>query len=387
MNRVFDTQPRDGANPNSVWLPRKKDEAHFDDLLYQDGVHICVDGPSGTGKTSLVKTRLSKEKKRVIAIQLTGHERWLDICREIPAFSKHRQRRITTRDFCRAIEEANSVLFLDDFEKVNDDIVARVSDACKLMTQSVRGKIVIAGTQNIYHRLMSKEPALESRLLAISIGALPNIDEAWDFLCLGFDALGIMHPRRTTKSASGSFNQLRNCQIRIHDAADSLPKALNEFGRRVCITKAAASRRLSIDDLEDAAEKMFREKIDEYIGQFPRLRRLIEKMEIRAILGGLYRRKIGSILNVEDIFYETGGKLTREQFNDGLEQLVKSNIITRTGKNEETIFISSLYFAHIFGVCANKYVEYNLDPILYGPLGQLWLPLGDQPQPRELRRG
>jgi hypothetical protein len=197
VNRVFDTRPRDGASPGSVWLPRREVENQFSDLLFQDGVHICVDGPSGTGKTSLVLTQLSKEQRRVIKVQLTNSMKWTDLCREVigdisKADSKFSLEaliglspelkvgfgrkskgdnlarwkavgsQINEADLCRAIQSTNSVLFIDDFEKADESIVTKVADVCKLMTQSFSGKIVIVGTDNIYLRIMSKEPALET---------------------------------------------------------------------------------------------------------------------------------------------------------------------------------------------------------------------------------
>jgi hypothetical protein len=214
VTRVFDTRPRDGANPDSVWLPREKVENQFNDLLYQDGVHICVDGPSGTGKTSLVKTQLSKEKKKVIENQLTDSMRWTDLCREImgdiskadsnfgidallsltelPSIKLSYSRKkksgdnlakwkaigsqLNEFDLCRALQATDSVLFIDDFEKAHESILVRIADICKLMTQKFKGKIVIAGTGDIYLQLMTKEPALESRLAVMSIGVLPNAE-------------------------------------------------------------------------------------------------------------------------------------------------------------------------------------------------------------------
>jgi hypothetical protein len=81
VNAVFHTSPRDGGKPHAVWLPRVKLESDFSDLLFQDGVHICVDGPSGTGKTSLVLTQLTKERQKVLPIQLSRSVDWGDFCR------------------------------------------------------------------------------------------------------------------------------------------------------------------------------------------------------------------------------------------------------------------------------------------------------------------
>lgn len=418
VNRVFDTQPRDGASGQSVWLPRQKMENHFTDLLYQDGVHICIDGPSGTGKTSLVKTQLSKEKKKVIPIQLTQHMKWSDLCREIIGdisksdsnfsadvllgirsdlipqasvkmtygrkkkggdnFSRWKSigSLVNELDLCRALEASGAVLFIDDFEKANDEIVTRISDVCKLMTQSFKGKIVIAGTHDIYYRIMLTEPALESRLLAMTIGALPSADDAWEFLCLGFGVLGIGHPEQLYKRNAITFDQLRECKIAVDDAVGSLPKALNEFGRRVSLTKAGSSRNLSPSDMANAAKKTFYEKINEYGRRFPELQQmLLKKLELRVVLAAIYRRQIGTILYREDIYRECAKEITRDQFEDAVEDLVAAKIITQTGRNREILFVANLYLTHIFGVCANKYEKYELDPQLYGPLGQMSLSL------------
>src|SRR5262249_26098117 len=124
------------------------------------------------------------------------------------------------------------------------------------------------------------------------------------------------------------------------------------------------------------AKETFHQKIDEYGRQFPPLqRKLVGKVELRLVLAAIYRRKIGSILTCEEVFQDACNDLTREQFDDALRELVAAEIVTQTGKHGETLFVSNLYLAHIFGVCANKYREYNLDPKVYGPLGQLSLPL------------
>jgi hypothetical protein len=250
------------------------------------------------------------------------------------------------------------------------------------MTQSFKGKIVIAGTGDIYFQLMTKEPALESRLVAMSIGVLPNADDGWDFLNLGFDKLGIMHPAKVYNRRSAStanYAELRACKVAIHDAVASLPKALNEFGRKACLTKAKSAHRLSFSDLIEVAKETFYAKVDEYAKQFPKMRSMLEKLEVRLVLRAIYRRQIGSILKCEEIYREAANEgLSRDQFDDALSDLVKADVVTQTGRNGETLFVTNLYLAHIFGVCADKFSQYNLDPKIYGAKGQLSLPLKDK---------
>jgi hypothetical protein len=286
---------------------------------------------------------------------------------------------INEADLCRAIQSTNSVLFIDDFEKADESIVTKVADVCKLMTQSFSGKIVIVGTDNIYLRIMSKEPALESRLAEISVGALPSIDDGWEFLCLGFDSLGITHPGRiyNERSLSGpSSHKLRDCKTAIHDAVASLPKALNEFGRRVCLLRADRVQSLNLSDLMDEAKDTFFKKLREYAKNFPELQQLFaENPEIRILLRAIYERSVGSILHCEDLYRDVAAfGLNRVQFEQALLELVKEKFVTQTGRCGETLFISKLYMAHIFGVCAKKYEQYGLDPKIYGLSGQLNLP-------------
>src|SRR5262249_10140785 len=159
-------------------------------------------------------------------------------------------------------------------------------------------------------------------------------DDAWEFLCLGFNALRVTHPDQLFKRRGITYEQLRDCKITVHDAVDSLPKALNEFGRRVCLTKAGSKRSLSIVDMTDAAKKTVHEKIEEYGKQFPRLQKmLISKPELRMVLAAVYRRKIGTILNCEDIYRDCCEELTQDQFEHALQALVGGEIITQTGRN------------------------------------------------------
>jgi hypothetical protein len=287
---------------------------------------------------------------------------------------------INEADLCRAIQSTNSVLFIDDFEKADESIVTKIADVCKLMTQSFSGKIVIVGTDNIYFRIMSKEPALESRLAEISVGALPGIEDGWNFLCLGFEGLGIMHPGRVynQRSLSGpADHKLRDCKTAIHDAVASLPKALNEFGRRVCLLRADRVQSVSLSQLMDEAKDTFFKKLREYAKNFPELQQLFaDNPEIRILLRAIYDRSVGSILHCEDLYRDVAAfGLKRDQFERALHELVKEKFVTQTGRSGETLFISRLYMAHIFGVCAKKYEQYGLDPKIYGLAGQLSLPL------------
>lgn len=78
VGRVFNTRPRIGVGKNRIWLSRKKEMESFQENFYNPGTHLCLDGPSGAGKTSLALTFLVKEEVRYTYVPLTKGMMWLD---------------------------------------------------------------------------------------------------------------------------------------------------------------------------------------------------------------------------------------------------------------------------------------------------------------------
>ena len=48
VGQVFNTMPRIGSYEKTVWLPRGNIEKRVTEVLENRGVHICMDGPTGT---------------------------------------------------------------------------------------------------------------------------------------------------------------------------------------------------------------------------------------------------------------------------------------------------------------------------------------------------
>ena len=53
VGMVFKINPRSASDSHTVWISRAKEEKRLNDLLLAPGKNICLDGPSGVGKTSL----------------------------------------------------------------------------------------------------------------------------------------------------------------------------------------------------------------------------------------------------------------------------------------------------------------------------------------------
>lgn len=425
VNRVFSTMPRDGALPHSFWLHRDMEES-LEDLLHQEGAHVCVDGPTGTGKTSLVKTSLSKSKKKYFEIQWTNNTSWMSFCRKIIgdlvredekfsidviagfkgiipeasikfSFGKSKKTEaaawreigdiIDETDIARVIELSGRVLFIDDFEKASKDLIVRIADLCKILTQKHRGKIIIVGTDDIYSRLLAADTALDSRLKELGVGVLKSPDHAWKFLCLGFKELNIRDPQTYFDQSLLSFDQLRICREQVYDATDSLPKALNEFGREVCLAKRFREE-ISENEMRERAQALFYKKVGELERLFPDFARLfLSTVEIRMVMEGIYSWPIGAILQTDELFrlVSAESNLGQPQFEHALQILAEKKIITVTGKNRETIFVSNLPLAHTFGVCVAKREKYKLAERAFGKIGQFSLPFYKTPQGHKSR--
>lgn len=70
VSDVFDINPRNGNRSDTVWLMRPELERQLEAELFTRGRHICVDGCSGSGKSSLVITTLLKNKIPYTTVQV-----------------------------------------------------------------------------------------------------------------------------------------------------------------------------------------------------------------------------------------------------------------------------------------------------------------------------
>jgi len=110
---------------------------------------------------------------------------------------------------------------------------------------------------------------------------------------------------------------------------------------------------------------------------FPEFAKLFSStVEVRIVMEGIYNWPIGSIIKVDELhrIVIEKSKLSRAQFDYALEHLARRKIITLTGKNRETIFVTNLPLAHAFGVCVEKRDKYRFPERTYGKIGQLSFP-------------
>jgi len=299
VGEVFNVQPRDGNEESTVWVVRKELEQRFEKYISIPGVHLCLDGPTGTGKTSLAKTILKRKNINYKRVAITKSTTWIELCFNIIGWKNYISstrsakvdigiqkglptvlfqiaigksksniddeilrekisKTITESKLCEVMAEVNESLFIDDFEKASDELVTRIADMCKLLTDSYvasNAKLIIVGTDDIYARLTNASIALEERLSEISIGTFADKYESWRFLYLGFEKLKIENPVTDYKKKYIDKKTLLKCVQKVYDAANGLPKSLNSLGVDICMNAGYDRKRVSVADVINTAEK------------------------------------------------------------------------------------------------------------------------------------
>lgn len=415
VGTVFNTMPRDGSAEKTVWLTRKEAESEFSGVLHLQGKHICLDGPTGTGKTSLALTGLHKENMRYTLVQVTEKMTWSGFCKELVDPQRDAESSIsaeldgglekglptakfrvtlgskwkasdrmkhveevasswTEQDVCRSLSAEKTALFIDDFERANDDIVVRVSDMCKLLTQKYHAegvKLIIVGTDDICRRLFSANPSLESRLHQISLGTLPDRGDSWRFLQMGFDALRLTHPGNNKYVTR---DERVECVDAIYRAADGLPKSLNELGSELAL-RSYPRERINPAEIREVADEMPIRNLKLFRRESRGIVNCIkENPTAEAVLLHLYKDGIGQIHDWEDIQKSLSGRFSHDQIEHALCELVELKFLTLTGRYSDVLFVSQPTLAHTLGVVWSEPDRYDLPPELRVNRDQLVFP-------------
>ena len=345
-----------------------------------------------SGKSSLAITMLNRLRINYNLIQITKSMSWQDFCRELidsgsskenscstkfviglknglPTFMLEREagslerqadnidlanrmsERANEHDICRSLANHNILLFIDDFERAKPELAARIADMCKLLTQSfqnIYSKILVVGTDDICRRLYEANPSLEGRLEQISVGTFGNAGESWNFLKQGFDKLDIRHPGNSIYQRERDL--INDCTRAIYEAADGLPKSLNQLGRSISL-KAQDRPGVTASDILVTAEENFKKALTSQQRKFrPILKCMNESIVVQEILRHLYNQDIGKIHNWSEISMALTGEFGEQQIDQAVKELVQLNFLVRTGAQDDILFTAQPEFAHIFGL-------------------------------------
>jgi len=259
--------------------------------------------------------------------------------------------RINEHDICRSLAYYNILLFIDDFERAKPELAVKIADMCKLLTQSFQNsnaKILVVGTDDICRRLYEANASLEGRLEQISVGTLDSKGESWHFLKQGFDKLNIRHPGNSDFQRERDL--IRDCTRAVYEAADGLPKSLNQLGRSISL-KSQDRSGVSANDIVNQSEKHFHNVLIRQDRKFrPILKCIKENIVAQAVLRRLYSQGIGNIHNWSDISMALSDEFGEQQIDHAVKELVELNFLIRTGAQGDILFTAQPEFAHIFGL-------------------------------------
>lgn len=392
VGKIFNTKPRDGSQKKCVWLPRLKAERRLAEMLSVEGSNVIIDGPTGTGKTSLAITTLNKEKINFCLVQIVKNMTWKSFCREL-AISKNLDKSSintefmvgldkglptaklkmnigseesnledlelqnktieswTEYDICQRLQDDDITLMIDDFERASEELITRISDICKLLTQSYsspNAKLLIVGTDDIFSKLYKANESLDGRVREMSIGTLPTPEESWKFLQLGFEALDLKHPANDRKYVDRDEN--KKCMQLVYTAADGLFKSLTEIGYEIAIN-GHNRRRISPKDIENATCYIPERNFRRFRRDFKEITNAIHNNPaIRTVLEALYNEGICQIHHWDDLTFKITDLLPEDQCDNAIAQLIKLNFLVQTGQTGDILYVDKPTLAHTMGV-------------------------------------
>jgi hypothetical protein len=397
VGKVFDTRPR-VASKSTVWLERKSAYESLSNAIEQPGMHVCLDGPTGVGKTSLIHTYIANEQIRHCAIMITQATTWADMCRRLIGTPSNEENSTsgefevglnnglptakfkvylgmkerplddltyadklattwTEHDVAKRLAANDLVLVIDDLERANDQLMTRISDLCKLITQayvSQNSKVVMIGSGDVYVRLHRANSALDERVSQVCLGAFKYPNDSRIFLQRGLERLFLRNPWNS--AIPKEFDLRDKCRDAVWEAADGLPKSLNRLGYEIGIRGRDRSG-ITATDIFECAQSMVEEHWIQYSQEFPEVLEILESHPAAVqVLKCMYEDGITRIHKVSRIISQACMQ-DREQppfpksdVDSGIDLLVGTGFIVRTGKSSELLFVKHPAAAHTLGV-------------------------------------
>lgn len=391
VSDVFDTNPRNGNRKATVWLQRSQIERDLESDLFVRGRHICLDGCSGSGKSSLVITTLLRRNIPYTTVQVTRKMDWEGFCRQLISKTPGKSREFkataggewkglfptgkleisfgaksdeksdhelweklvksaTEHTIAAAIAEQNCVVLLDEFERAQPDLANSVSEVCKILTQSFTssmGKLVILGADDVYKKLYDAYSTLDNRLVHHSIPTLPTPQESWHYLRQGFTKLGKFHPGNSRYSHRD--DQMKAMQA-VYLAADGLLKSLTELGVEICKAVGPSTRGITLTAIEKACTAFDAKNFGKYRNKFSEIHRLAEQNPVTAaVLLHINNHGLGQIHDKGEI--EEGlAQFGRTQVEDAILALWKHDFLVMTGESNQKVFVKNPSWAHTLRV-------------------------------------
>lgn len=160
----------------------------------------------------------------------------------------------------------------------------------------------------------------------------------------------------------------------IYDAANGLPKSLNELGRDISL-RGIGRNRISPADVKTLADEMPKRNVTLFRGEFPKVMKLVERSPAaRAVLHHLYRIGIGQIHAWSEVISSLSPEFPEDQVDNAIREFVQAKFLVQTGQQGDVLFVVNPRLAHTLGVIIEDPLKYGQSPRKYAPMGQLTLP-------------
>ena len=359
INEVFTIEPRNANENPKNWITRP--ELHdFTQSLFSDGLSICIDGPTGVGKSSLATSGLHSVcfehglRLGFVVVQCESNMSWGELCwqfvqglldpnllagegSEIAKASvsinayfakigvdwKKRDisdiRRLKEyvlewgiNDLAKIVHDTQVVLCIDDAEKLSDDLFEMIADLCKKFSGTKSGKLVVVGMGDIYRRTLEYDPSLDGRIREIVLGGLSDQLEnrSWNYLCDGLKSLGFHEPRELIRRPNQTNYRenkalIDQCIAQIFDATSGIPKLLNVLGARLALFSAGTNsrrRNVTTSDFLEVTEDFIREQITKNSRSHRELIKIFQDdVTARLVIAALVTLGISRPSHIEDI--------------------------------------------------------------------------------------
>lgn len=393
---VFSTQPI-GEWREDIWLPRAPLERDFAYIIGAGSQHICIDGPSGTGKTSLTQSMFYRYAKPYIAVQVYDRMTWSQFCRnfvEAPRATKiadtsaingvfkffappsldftfNYTREWSAKDSAEVVNAMADVwtpddvgrcmaindftLIVDDFERASDDLVGNIATLVKLMGQSYKGRVVIVGTDDVLMKVINKNSSISARVSEITVDGLGSPSDSANFIMRKFKLLGVKTPYLKGASAL-------ELQTLIYSSTSGLLKDLNELG--LALARSISSKRiLSLAAVRNICQNMIKEKAYKMRQQCRALARVVNSsIESQTVIEYLAKRGASKATFVAEIQDALAEKLDEDKIEEILAVLEHEKIIAVTGIDRRKIFFRNpmMFNGVVSQMGQNKSLQHSL---------------------------
>jgi hypothetical protein len=406
----FTHSPRDGTK--TPWLPRPILQNRISNYVSIEGKPFCVDGPTGTGKSSLVRWAFQEKRHLLVECgrELTMQHLTARVLRDLGKHFGQWQRKYSlelsltpkillsgdqqnasqsvceikgrvfdsskmiAQDLADLLRTLDTTLIIDDFEKADESMVASLADATKMLTGESddypNARIVFVGTKDIFLRLLRADGSLQGRLEQVTTSVLEDKGASWAYLKKGFDALHFKYP-----GAKGYQTQhQQRCADLAFESAGGLLKALSQLGEHI---RGRTDYLIPHTTIHEECQGLLQRSIKEYFGQLAGfIRDIVQSPGKKLLIRKLFQEGVGNVHSLSRIL-EDIQEIDRQEVKTAYETLCASRMLFEVdrGQNDRRFYIEDPRFAHVFGVVIMDPAKWGFSEEICKLTGQLELPM------------